>query len=274
MPAIQLARLKIQVTDLLAYFDDPVGYMVEFHALLNFYADRTRRPGRSGRPKPLIQAYNVPRQIMRRIENDLRPFVATNPPGALELADHLWADPWYESRSLAISILGLISPEKPDFIVERLQTWGKSCREDALLDALLDIGAAGLRTENPDQFLSLVEFWLSDDDKTSRKNGMRALPALILMPNFENLPTIYRILSPLIREASSVLEVDLTRTVRALAKRSPQETAYFLKQNLIAPHKAGLTTILRRSLDVFPPDLEEMLRAELRERIRIEQDLA
>ena len=273
MPAIQLARLKIQVTDLLAYFDDPAGFIAEFHSLLNFYADRTRRPGRSGRPKPLIQAYNVPRQIMRRIENDLTPLVDADSQGALVLSDQLWADPWYESRRLAISILGMISPEQPDLIVDHLQTWGKSCREDALLDALLDVGAAALRKENPDEFLKLVEYWLTSEDKISRKIGLRALPALILLPQFENLPTIYRILAPLLRDASSTLEVDLVRAIRALGERSPQETAFFLKQNLMAPHKAGMTTIIRSSLTAFPSELATMLRAELRERIRIEQDL-
>jgi hypothetical protein len=86
-------------------------------------------------------------------------------------------------------------------------------------------------------------------------------------PNFENLPTLYRLLSPLLREASSTLESDLLRAVRALGERSPQETAYFLRQNLMAPHKSGLAVITRSCLDIFPPELESVLRAELRKRM-------
>jgi len=274
MPAIQLARLKIQVTDLLTHFDEPTDFIGELHDLLNFYADRTRRPGRSGKPKPLIQAYNVPRQIMRRIESDMAVLIEENPDGALRLADELWNDPWFESRLLAISILGMLSPETPEIIHERLQAWGKTCREDAVLDALLEIGARGLRTKTPDSYLQLVEFWLTSGDLPSRKIGLRALPALTLNPNFENLPTLYRLLSPLLREATSTLESDLLRAVRALGVRSPQETAYFLQQNLMAPHKSGLAVITRSSLDVFPPELESMLRAELRKRMRPDHDVA
>jgi len=272
MPAIQLARLKIQVTDLLTHFDEPADFVDELHNLLNFYADRTRRPGRSGKPKPLIQAYNVPRQIMRRIESDLTPLILADPQGALVLADDLWNDPWFESRLLAISVLGMLSPEIPETIVSRLQAWGKTCREDAVLDALLEIGAAGLRTHNPNRFLQLVEYWLGSGDKPSRKIGLRALPALIMDPNFENLPTLYRMLSPLLREASSTLESDISHAVRVLGERSPQETAYFLQQNLIAPHKSGLAVITRSNLDVFPPELENMLRTELRKLMHTDHD--
>ena len=267
MPAIQLARLKIQVTELLTHFDEPAEFVRQFHDLLNFYADRTRRPGRSGKPKPLIQAYNVPRQVMRRIEGDLAPQVATEPEKALALADQLWADPWFECRLLAISILGMLPLDSPDTITERLQTWGKACRENALLDALLETGAASLRAESPDNFLLLVDHWLSSGDVPSRTIGLRALPALILNPKFENLPALYRLLSPLLREASSSLESDLQRAVRALGERSPQETAYYLRQILNTPHKAGLAVIVRRSLDVFPPEMERLLRATLREHL-------
>jgi len=271
MPAIQLARLKIQVTELLVYFDRPTDFARELHELLGFYADRTRRAGQSGKPKPLIQAYNVPRQVMRRIQSDIEHMVVNDPEKALLLADHLWDDSWYECRILAINILGMLPLESPSHVVIRLQSWGKNCRDDALLDALLKDGAFKIRVETPDEYQLLVEDWLSDTEISSRKLGLRALPALVLNPAFENLPILYRLLAPLIRESASALETDLLSAVRALGQRSPQETAYFIKQNLTASHKSGLAVITRRSLDVFPPDLQDSLREVLRERMRAKQ---
>jgi hypothetical protein len=268
MPAIQLARLKIQITELLTFFGDPPNFLRELHNLFDFYADRTRHPGQSGKPKPLIQAYNVPRQVIRRIESDLTPMVLEDPETALILADQLWIDAWYECRILAISILGLLPLDPAEFIVERLQDWGKNCPEDALLDALLDIGAAHLREKSPDAFLALVESWLSENDISSRKIGLRALPALILNPEFENLPFVYRLLSPYLRGVTSMLETDLLLAVRALGERSPQETSYFLQQIMAGPYQSGLTIIVRRSLDVFPGDQQDSLRAILREQMR------
>jgi hypothetical protein len=268
MPAIQLARLKIQVTELLTYFTQPADFLRELHTMLDFYADRTRRSGQSGKPKPLIQAYNVPRQVMRRIESDITPLVDADPDSALILADRLWLDAWYESRILAIAILGMLPPEPIGVIIDRLQAWGKGCRDDALLASLLDKGAAPVRSGYPNEYFVMVENWLSSGDVLSRKVGLRAMPALIQNPDFENLPALYRLLAPQVRESTSALEADLIQVVRSLGRRSPQETAYFLQQNLKAPHKSGLGLITRKSLDVFPPDLEESLRKALRERMR------
>jgi hypothetical protein len=268
MPAIQLARLKIQIIELLTYFDRPADFVRELHVLLGFYADRTRRPGQSGTPKPLIKAYNVPRQVMRRIKSDIALQVVSYPESAFSLADQLWDDNWFECRLLAISILGLIPLESNNRVIGRMQMWGKKCKEDALLDALLADGAVQIRDENPNEYLLLVEDWLSETEISSRKVGLRAVPALVMNSGFENLPAIYRLLAPLIRESTSVLEADMLTAVRALGKRSPQETAYFLRQNLIAPHKSGLAVITRRSLDVFPPDLQDSLREVLREQMR------
>ena len=169
MPAIQLARLKIQVTELLNKFSEPKEFLREFHTMLDFYADRTRRSGQSGKPRPLIQAYNVPQQVMRRIESDIAPLVIADPESALILADQLWAEAWLESRLLAIAILERLPLDPQNQIIARLQVWGSDCREDALLDALLNKGAGPVRNSYPDEFFLLVEDWLSKQNLPSRK---------------------------------------------------------------------------------------------------------
>ncbi|MFN2305053.1 MAG: hypothetical protein ACK2TV_15085, partial [Anaerolineales bacterium] len=60
------------------------------------------------------------------------------------------------------------------------QSWGRDCREDALLASLLDDGAALIRSEFPDQYFLLIEDWLTNGDVLSRKVGLRAIPALIV----------------------------------------------------------------------------------------------
>jgi hypothetical protein len=162
----------------------------------------------------------------------------------------------------------MLPPEPTDVITGRLQAWGKGCREDALLVSLLNKGAAPIRSAYPNEYFSLIEDWLTSGDMPSRKVGLRAMPALVENPEFENLPVMYRLLAPLVRESTSTLEADLIQVVRALGRRSPQETAYFLQQNLQAPHKSGLGVITRKSLDVFPTELEESLREALRVRMR------
>ena len=205
---------------------------------------------------------------MRQIEVQIAPQVASDYEAALVLADQLWQEDWYESRLLAISILGMLSTSLTDEVVIRLQAWGKVCKEDALLEALLEDGTQHLRAEAPQAFEQLVEGWVTATDLPSRKVGLRALPALIQNPEFENLPLIFRWLAPLAREVSSSLETDLLKAVRTLARRSPKETAYFLEQNITTSHRTGAAWLARRSLDVFPPDLQAGLREVLRTEMR------
>ena len=160
-------------------------------------------------------------------ESDIAPLVIADPKSALVLADQLWADAWLESRLIAIAILERLPLDPQDQIVERLQVWGRDCREDALLDALLNKGAAPIQNSFPDEYFLLVENWLSDQNLSSQKLALRAMPALVENPEFENLPALYRMLSQLVRESSSSLEFDLIQIVRALGRRSPPETAFF-----------------------------------------------
>jgi hypothetical protein len=268
MPAIHPARLKIQVSELAAYYDAPNEFLRELRSLLEFYADRTRRPGQSGKPQPLIQAYQVPKQVLRRLENELKSQISADPDPAISLADALWGDGWYETRMLAVYILGNLPTEDLTVLIERLQDWGKSCQEDVLLDALLETGTLQLASDSLDTYATLLENWLEMPDSNLRKMGLRGLPGLIRNPEFANLPLVYRLLTPYVQEVSSSLETDLLTAIRALAKRSPNETAYYLQQNLQASHRSGTAWITRQSLDEFPREVQESLRETLREEMR------
>jgi hypothetical protein len=48
--------------------------------------------------------------------------------------------------------------------------------------------------------------------------------------------------------------------LEALAQRSPQETAYFLRQSLNAPEAFDTPWIIRQTLHSFPPEIQEGLR--------------
>jgi hypothetical protein len=206
---------------------------------------------------------------MRRLYSDISSFVVDDPEGGLELADRLWEDSWFECRLLAINILGCLPIMHHDQVVARLGKWGRTCKEDVLIDALLQDGAIKIRREMPDDFQILVEEWLSISETSLKKLGLRAIPPLVENQKFDNLPIFFRLLAPLLRESSTALEIDLLKAIRALGYRSPQETTYFIKQNLIAPHKSGTAVIVRRCIDVFPIELQAQLREVLRERMRI-----
>lgn len=265
MPAIQPARLKIQVAHLVEQFDNPAAFVRWLNDLFFFYADRSRIPGRGGRKYSLTPSYNISKQVFRQIEKALRPLVSAQEQAALLLADTLWRENWLENRRLALMILAWIPPLPADRLVSRLEAWIKICKDDApLLDGLAVV-LSGLWGQSP-AASDLLESWLKSPDLVVRKAGLRTIPYLVRIPSFLYLPGIYQLLTPFVQRSSLVPDPDILAAVRELAACSPQETAYFLHKNLAVAENDGVYALIRRSLDAFSPAVRSDLQALLYQR--------
>ena len=263
MPAIQLARLKKQSAQLSDYFYQPERFVPHLRDMLDFYADHAHRPGQAGEPPPIIQAYHVPSPVLRQVMKDLTLYISIDPQAALALSDELWGQPIFECRHLAASILGSIPATHHEPILERIRNWIASEKEDALIEALLTSGLSRLRKESSGMYISLAEEWLNNPEQGVQSLGIRALRILTLDPAFDNLPHLFRLLTALVRDPSPELSQDLVSLLRELAGRSPQETAYFLQQNLESSVQVNTAWLIRQVLRDFPLDIQQRLRAEL-----------
>jgi len=259
MPAIQPARLKIQISNLASRFSAPGEFVIALKDLLDFYSDRTRKPGRGAQTISLLQAYNVPRQVIRQIEGVIRPLIEANSDQALELADILWQDHWLECRVLALTILGWTSSHPPESVIDRIQAWSKQCGDDRTLQASLAKGLSSLWKSHPDSFFSLLGTWVTATDPKSRKLGLRIIPTLVNDHTFPYLPNLFNFLALHIQRLSQVSDPDLLAAVCSLAERSPQETAYFLRRNLAVSGNIHVVTLIRQSLTAFPSPVKEDL---------------
>lgn len=232
--------------------------------MLDIYAERSHRPGQFGIPPPLIHSYNVPKPVIRQILIELAPLVTSRPGEALSLCDALWEEPYLEFRLLAASILGLIPAEPPDPVLNRVEKWGRSITDDQILTALMRLGLASVRHESLEMLIDIIEDWLSSSDTTSQQMGLRALPSLLSDFEFENLPVFYRLLTPHVRNVSPQLRPYVLDVLKTLARRSPKETAYFLRQNLEVPDNSDTAWIIRQCLHDFPTMHQDMLREVIR----------
>src|SRR5512145_962522 len=107
MPAIQLARLKLQAVELAASFRQPAVFARKLDDLCEFYANRTYRPGVSGESHPsLLKSYNIPAPVLREVQHELTPLAYAEPQATLALCQSLWEEPILEHRLLAAGILG------------------------------------------------------------------------------------------------------------------------------------------------------------------------
>jgi hypothetical protein len=268
MPAIQLARLKIQSAELVTRYDDPASFARGLHDLLDFYADRTRKPGQAGEPPPLLKPYNVPQPVLRRVKTDLSSSIAMDRESALVLCDTLWAEPYLEFRFLAAGILGLVPADPPDDILERINAWAIPGIEDRLLNEVIKEGLVEVSKSTPERYLDQLEEWLTAEEVLSRRVGLKAIAIILADRDFENLPKIFRLLAPLVRSSPSQLRPDLLDVMRSLAKRSPNEAAYFLRQNLtVMVNDDDTAWLIRNSVRYFPEEVQSSLKAALREGI-------
>ncbi len=265
MPAIQPARLRQQTSLLAEYFDQPAAFVRSLYYLLDFYADRAHRSGQVGEPPPLLAAFNVKPPVLRQVLQDLSPLVPDQPEQALGLCDALWEQPYLEFRLLAASLLGQVSVQPADLVLTRVEAWVKTSQEERLIRALLTHGLAGLRREDPDRMIQLIEGWLDSPDVYYQQLGLRALAPVAADLEFENLPVLFRLIATLVREAPQPLRPDLLNLLAALAHRTPRETAYYLRQSLDATHSSATAWLIRQSLREFPADIQEGLRAVARE---------
>lgn len=260
MPAISPARLKQQAALLSEHFDDPAAFVRSLHHLLEFYAERVHRPGQAGEPPPLLSAYKVRLPVLRQIVLELAPLAEADPQAGLALCDALWEQPVLDFRLLAAGLLGKIPCADPEPPLARIQAWIRPDVEARLVDTLFNQGIACLRKQQPVILVELAEAWLDEKDLFYQQLGLRLLVPLIQDPDFENLPVFFRLIHDLTRSSPARLRPDVLDILEALARRSPTETAYFLRQTAAMPNSPTAAWFIRQSLAAFPAATRESLR--------------
>ncbi|PWB55093.1 MAG: hypothetical protein C3F13_05065 [Anaerolineales bacterium] len=264
MPAIQPARLKHQVADLVSKYDQPDVFLRTIRALLDSYSDYTRRPSQAGIPSSLLESYNAPPPVMRQVWHELSRLIEPHPQEMLCLADTLWSEQNYDLQLLATRILGQLPTQPPELVLQHLQTWVTSDLDRRVLDGLLEHGVKRFQVEAPAPLLELVSSWLSSPELSAKHAGLRALPPMIDQVGQSYLPTIFRMVTPYLRFAPTRLRPDILVVVRALIRCSPSETAYLLRQNLTVPDNPDTAWLIRQVLGDFPYETREGLKAALK----------
>jgi len=265
MPAIDLARLKKQTAQLADLFDQPSAFLREHRAILDHYVNYTLR-SQGVAPSSVLPTYRTPVLVLRQIEKELSAVVQKQPIQALELADALWDEGWLETRLLAAFLLGRIPPQE-ERLLARLTAWTQAVRDPSVRAALLTTSLTRLRKETPDLFLILVKEWLHPARKRMWSNGIQALVPLIASSEFDNLPPIFEIVSPILKASPAALQFDIQELLIALHKKSSDETIYFIQQTLKDTKSELPTVSLRRMLPDLPKDMQSNLREILRKAI-------
>jgi hypothetical protein len=264
MPAINLPRLKRECDRIAAAYDHSDRFIQLLDELLSYYADRSKRAGQTGTPPPLIDAYHVPKPVIRQVLAEMIPLAKSQPEPVLTLCDALWEVPNYEFRLIAANLLGQVTPMPPVRILDRVVSWSTPLPEDRLLDEIFGPGLAGLLNESPDSLLRQVEEWLEDAEIARQRLGLLALKSLVSSKKFGNFPLLFHLISPLTRAHPAALRIELRGVIREIALLSPLECAYFLRQMLEATQSQDTAWLARQCIALLPRESQKSLRGILR----------
>ena len=260
MPAVQLERLRTEINDLAWKFTRPAEFLQDLHDLLGFYANRVFRAAPSAKTGTAITVYHVPGLIMRQLDASLASLCQENPDAAMVLMDALWKDAILEPRLVAISMLSHLPLNPADKVLEKLQAWCRPEEDAQVLAALFDQGSVNFRRSYPERWIELVRSWLDAGPLPSKVMGLRALLPVVQDREFANLPPVFSMVGPLLQSPPAPLLNDLQAVLEALSKRSPKETAYFLRQALNTTQSSAMTRLIRRVMGSFDEETQSGLR--------------
>jgi hypothetical protein len=265
MPAIDLARLRKQAARLADFFFLPNEFMKHLREILDFYVNYTLRTKENVAPGSNLKTYRTPPAVLTQIENEIKQTAEENPHFALELADILWDEGALETCLLAAFLLGRIPPQE-ERLLPRLTAWTQQVRDPDVRSALLSTSLMRMRKETPAQFLNLIREYFHPERSRTWSNGIQALLPMIADTNYNNLPPILDLVEPIIEEAPTSLQNNLSDLIIALYRASANETIFMLKHILERTENPMTLITLRRMSVNFPPPLQRELQELLRPR--------
>jgi hypothetical protein len=255
MPAVDPTRLRFQIEDLMAFFQSPQKFHHQLQDMFGFYANRTLRYGDATTHRPLIPIYDLPRPVLQQLEIDLKRHVTTAPEAALTLADELWKDGYLEIKLTAIDILGLVPVDDPEPILLRIESWLSPDLDQVLISRIFSMGTLKLQEAYFESWEGFLEHLLNHEDPKWTALGIRGLSEVINIPEFKNLPAIFRLISPFIHNPQRSYFQNLEILIRSMVQRSPTETAFFIKQALAVSSSPQTAQLVKQCLPLFTEDI-------------------
>lgn len=252
MTAIDLTRLQKQIEELVSLFSEPTAFIKTLHEILDFYERRAYRPSRELVPKTFMRSYNLPAQVLPLIEIGLKDSVSLHPVQALTLANALWQDPYYEARELAAAVLGQLPVEFGAQILTYIEAWVSAPLDRAALHVLLE--KASLAPRLAGTWSAFIEKLLGSPSIRWQSAGLLALVIDLEQRPLSKYSGIFKLVRPFIQAGDERLEMNLSLVIKNLARSTPNETAYLLKQVLADTSSKDIERQIREYLQYFPPE--------------------
>ena len=256
MPSIDLIRLRKQIAHLGIFLEIPGEFLSEYKSLLEFYHQWSHHQHEENIPDSFMLVYDLPPQVVPEIELGLKPFLQGKGHVFFPLADTLRKDLHFECSNLAAFILGQTPAENIDALKDYLEAWLEGSLDKAVVETIFIKAASPLRNTDQDLYLIFLHSLLRSSNKRLANAGLVGLTLFLPSAKIDDLPKLFNIIGPLIQDRQ-VRQENLETLIKELAKKSPVETAYLIRQVLSDTDDRHVASLARSFLEYLPIDSAE-----------------
>jgi hypothetical protein len=260
MPAIHIDRLVQQLNSIFEPESPGPIFRENFKSLLEVHANLAYRAGQDIQRKSSISKYHLAPIVNHHIQNQFSSLAKNKPELALEYADQLWTQNFYEMKYFAAIILGSLSKDMEPEILKRFIDWGSKTTEKEIHQVLFHFGTQNIRQTSTNKWLETIQTWIDSSEILNAITAIYALQTLVSDEAFQNLPKVFMMISPLFSIKNRKITSTLTWLIQDLAEINPIETAHYLSNLLLSSSYTAPRQIVRKSLKFFPPSDQKKLR--------------
>ena len=264
MAAIDLTRLNKQIEGLKEVFAQPVEFRQQFHEILQFYHRYAHRQHKDAVPVSFMRVYNLPDQVLPHIANGLSLKARQDEVETLAVVDELWLDEHYEARDLATHLLGQVPSTSSTAVYDRIRQWSSAPMDRAVVSAVFSKASQRLNSEDPKGWTEFIGNLLANPLEHMQNHALYALALLVEQSHSDQLPLFFRWIRPFLQSDQTLIQPNLSRVIAVLARRSPAETAYILKEVLSDTEGTGIEQRVRSYLPFFEEEVGQGLQASIR----------
>jgi len=265
MPAVPLNQIQAQIAELSWKYTRAPEYVEGLRDLFNQYGSLVFKKGQVTRKLRAYPSFHVPPVLMNQLEMSLIANHRRYPQASLALVDALWQEEMIEPKTLAAALLGRVDAGGPEPIMQRILLWCQPDLHPLVQEVVFDHATLTLRERYAAVWLAQIEAWADHPTQTIQNMGLRAMLPLAKDRQFNNLPPLFRLLTPLVQSFTPDQQPVLAELLTALVRRTPVEMSFLLRQICQRGVSSASLRMLRRLLPIFPPHEQEQLRQAIKD---------
>ncbi len=258
MPSIDLIRLRKQIAHLGVFVEIPTEFVSEYKNLLEFYHQWSHHQHEERIPNSFMLLYDLPPQVIPEIELGLKQYLKDKTQTIFPLADALRKDMHFECSILAAFILGHTPVESMDSLKDYLTIWLEGPLDKAVVETIFSKATIPIRTCDQDGYLVFLQSLLRSSNKRLANTGLIGLTLFLPTATADQLPRLFNLISPLLQD-HDLKQDNLETLIQELAKKSPVETGYLIRQVLSDTEGRHVETLARAFLQYLPSNTAEIV---------------